>query len=126
MIPFALTGSLLYYIRSRTSNLETFSLVSVTVGLAVTGLDLISDMIFIIFLLNGNFIPVTSGVAFAGALFIITRFLHPLTFLLTAARLFGIYSYTISTYHRDIIIITYFATNIVRFKVTKIIVSVTY
>jgi len=73
---------------------------STSIGLAVTGLDLVSDAIFIIFLLGGSFIPVTAGVRVALAIFIIVRFLHPFTFVLTIGSLFGIilpYSATINT-----------------------------
>jgi hypothetical protein len=90
MIPFAFIGSGIYYVRSKTSSLESLSVISTSLGLAVTGLDLISDAIFILFLLGGSFIAVTAGVGVAGAIFIIVRFLHPLTFVLTIGSLFGI------------------------------------
>lgn len=91
MIPFAFIGSLVYYARSKTSSVEDLSFVSVSLGFAITGLDLTSDVVFVIFLLSGSFVTVTAGVRFAGALFIIIRFLHPLTFLLTIGSLFGMY-----------------------------------
>jgi len=89
MIPFAFVGAAIYYVRSRTGSVETLSVFSISLGLATTALDLVSDAIFIIFLLSGNFITVTAGVRLAGAIVIIVRFLHPVTFALTIGSLFG-------------------------------------
>lgn len=88
-IPFAFIGAAIYYVRSRTSSVETLSLMSMSLGFAITGLDLISDAIFIIFLLSGSFIIVTSKVRLAGAIFISVRFLHPVIFTVTTGSLFG-------------------------------------
>ena len=90
MIPFAFIGSAIYYVRSRTSSLESLSLVSTSMGLAVTGLDLMSDIIFILFLLSGSFIAVSAGVRVGGTIFIMARFLHPVAFAITVGSLFGI------------------------------------
>jgi len=90
MAPFAFIGTTIYYVRSRTGSLESLSLISTSVGLAITGLDLISDSIFIIFLLTGSFIAVTAVVRLAAAIFIIVRFLHPIAFALTVGSLFGL------------------------------------
>jgi len=53
MIPSSCVGGLIYLIRSSCSSIETISFVSVVMIITLVGLDYMSDLIFIVYLLNG-------------------------------------------------------------------------
>jgi hypothetical protein len=59
MAPFAVAGGIIYYIRSKSSRLEVFSVSTIALSIALIGLDLVSDFIFVILLLSGAFFNVT-------------------------------------------------------------------
>ena len=84
-IPFGCLGLVIGYIRSRATNtnpsttsLVSFSILSVSVSTALVGLDLLSDFIYIAFLLNGFFLALTIGTKLLGAIFLIVRLAHPI------------------------------------------------
>ena len=62
MIPFAVVGGVIYYIRSKSNSLEVLSVSSIAFNTAVLGLDLVSDLIFVVLLLSGAFLKLTGNI----------------------------------------------------------------
>jgi len=75
MIPFFLIGGVFYFVRSRSSKVETLSYLSISVHMAIFGLDLMSDAIFIVLLMDGHFLAVYLPL---GVIFIMARLIHPI------------------------------------------------
>jgi len=53
IVPFFCFGGLIFFIRSRSSNVEAISLLSVIISISIAGLDFLSDGVFLVFLLSG-------------------------------------------------------------------------
>jgi len=62
MIPFACFGGAVHYIRSRSTATEPIAASSIVLSTAMLGLDLVSDLLFIILMARGAFLPVTGNI----------------------------------------------------------------
>ena len=71
-------------------DLEALSLASISINLALLGMDLVSDIIFIVLLLGGAFLKPTATVKLAAAVFIVARFTHPVFTTLIIGSLCGV------------------------------------
>ena len=74
----------------------SFTALSLSISTVLFGLDLVSDFIYIIFLLNGFFVSLTVGTKLLGTVFIIVRFIHPFVTTFVTSGLLGMDFKTLS------------------------------
>jgi len=79
IVLFNIVGVLLYVIRSKSTNIEQFSIFSIIFQMSMLGLDFISDFLYLYLLLSrkllpSNFDTISLGL---GLIFLIFRALHP-------------------------------------------------